>query len=59
MLGPAPAPIALVRGRYRWRFLVKAGRETNVQAFLRNWLHGVKPRGSLKIDIDVDPYSFL
>jgi len=59
LLGPAPAPIALVRGRYRWRFLIKAGRETNVQAFIREWLQGVKPRGSLKIDIDVDPYSFL
>ncbi len=59
VLGPAPAPIALVRGRYRWRFLIKAGRETNVQAFIREWLHGVKSRGSLKIDIDVDPYSFL
>jgi primosomal protein N' (replication factor Y) len=59
LLGPAPAPIALVRGRYRWRFLIKAGRETNVQAFVREWLQGVKPRGSLKIDIDVDPYSFL
>ena len=46
-------------GRYRWRFLVKAGREINVQAYLRKWLGGIKPRGSLRADIDVDPYSFL
>jgi len=38
VLGPAAAPIAMVRGRHRFRFLVKAGREVNLQAFLRLWL---------------------
>jgi len=59
VLGPAPAPIALVRGRHRWRFLVKASREVNLQAFLRLWLTGVKPKGSLALQVDVDPYNFL
>lgn len=59
VLGPAAAPLHLVRGRYRWRFLVKARRDVDVQAFLRNWLAGVKPQGSLALAIDVDPYSFL
>ena len=59
VLGPAPAPIALVRGRHRWRYLVKAGREVDLQAYLRKWLTEVKPKGSLRLDIDVDPYSFL
>ncbi len=59
VLGPAPAPIALVRGRVRWRYLVKAPREANIQAFLRQWLGGIAPRGSLALQIDVDPYSFL
>ena len=59
VLGPAPAPIAMVRGRHRWRFLVKAGREVNVQAFLRLWLKDVKPKGSLALQVDVDPYNFL
>jgi primosomal protein N' (replication factor Y) len=59
VLGPAPAPINLVRGRHRWRFLVKAGREVNIQNFLRQWLKDVKPKGSLHLAIDVDPYSFL
>ena len=55
VLGPAQAPIALVRGRHRWRFLVKATREVNVQAFLRLWLKDVKPKGSLALQVDVDP----
>ncbi|MBC8035783.1 MAG: primosomal protein N', partial [Rhizobiales bacterium] len=59
VLGPAPAPIHLVRGRHRWRFLVKAQRKVNIQSFLRQWLKDVKPRGSLDLAIDVDPYSFL
>ena len=59
VLGPAPAPIAVVRGRHRWRFLVKAAREVNLQGFLRLWLKDVKPKGSLALQVDVDPYNFL
>ncbi|MDE2445333.1 MAG: primosomal protein N' [Alphaproteobacteria bacterium] len=59
VLGPAPAPIAMVRGRTRWRLLVKAKRDVNIQSFLREWLREVKPKGSLALSIDVDPYNFL
>ena len=59
VLGPAVAPIAVVRGRHRWRLLVKAGREVDIQAFLRLWLQDVKVKGSLALQIDVDPYNFL
>ena len=59
ILGPAPAPISIVRGRYRWRYLVKAKRDVNIQNFLRLWLKDVKPKGSLSLQVDVDPYSFL
>jgi primosomal protein N' (replication factor Y) len=59
LLGPAPAPLHLVRGLYRWRYLVKARRSVNVQAFLRAWLADSKTKGSLRLAIDVDPYSFL
>jgi primosomal protein N' (replication factor Y) (superfamily II helicase) len=59
VLGPAPAPIAMVRGRTRWRMLVKAKRDLNIQGFLREWLKDVKAKGSLKLEIDVDPYNFL
>lgn len=59
VLGPAQAPIAIIRGRHRWRFLVKATREKDIQGFLRKWLGEVKPKGSLSLQIDVDPYGFL
>jgi primosomal protein N' (replication factor Y) len=59
LLGPAPAPIAVLRGRHRWRLLVRAQREVNVQAFMRNWLALARPKGSLKVEVDIDPYSFL
>ena len=59
VLGPAQAPIAMVRGRHRIRFLVKASRDVNLQAFLRSWLKDVKPKGSLALQVDVDPYNFL
>jgi primosomal protein N' (replication factor Y) (superfamily II helicase) len=59
VLGPAPAPIAMVRGRHRWRLLVKANRDVNIQAYLREWLKDTKPKGALKLNIDVDPYNFL
>jgi primosomal protein N' (replication factor Y) len=59
VLGPAPAPIAMVRGRHRFRLLVKATREVNLQAFLRLWLAEIKPKGSLGLQLDVDPYNFL
>lgn len=59
LLGPAPAPIQVLRGRHRWRFLLKAARNVDVQAYLRAWLGAVSPRGSLRVDVDVDPYSFL
>jgi primosomal protein N' (replication factor Y) (superfamily II helicase) len=59
VLGPAQAPIAVIRGRHRWRFLVKAPREKDIQGFLRTWLGQVKPKGSLALQIDIDPYGFL
>lgn len=59
VLGPAIAPIAVIRGRHRWRLLVKAARDVDIQAFLRLWLKDVKPKGSLHLQIDVDPYNFL
>lgn len=59
VLGPAQAPIHLVRGRYRWRFLVKALREIHIQGYLEAWLKDVKAKGSLNVAVDVDPYSFM
>ena len=57
--GPADAPLALVRGRRRKRLLVRADRDVDLQAFLRTWLGRVKIPASVRLAVDVDPYSFL
>lgn len=60
LLGPAEAPLALIRGRHRFRLLVKTEREVDLQAYLRGWLaRAPKPRGNVKVAVDVDPQSFL
>jgi primosomal protein N' (replication factor Y) (superfamily II helicase) len=60
VLGPAEAPLALIRGRWRFRLLVRTARETDLQGFLRAWLaRAPKARGSVRVEIDVDPQSFL
>jgi primosomal protein N' (replication factor Y) len=60
VLGPAEAPIAVVRGRHRWRLLVKAPRELDLQAYLRAWLATLpKQVADLRLTVDIDPYSFL
>jgi len=59
VLGPAPAPIALLRGRHRVRFLIKAGRDFQVQKFVRAWLNQVKLPNAVRLAVDVDPQSFL
>jgi primosomal protein N' (replication factor Y) (superfamily II helicase) len=60
VLGPAEAPLALVRGRYRFRLLLRAPRGFDLSAYLRNWLKAApKKHGSIKLDIDIDPQSFL
>jgi len=59
VLGPAPAPLALLRGRHRMRLLLKAARNIDVPRILRDWVGKVKAPGSIRVAIDVDPYSFL
>ena len=60
VLGPAEAPIAVIRGRHRWRILVKAPREVDVQAYIRLWLERLPEiKGDLRLTVDIDPYSFL
>ncbi len=60
ILGPAEAPIAIVRGRHRWRLLVKAPREIDIQSYLRAWVSALpEVKGDLRLVVDVDPYSFL
>jgi primosomal protein N' (replication factor Y) len=59
VLGPAPAPLTVLRGRHRRRLLVQAERGVNLQAVLREWLGKVRLAGSTRLQVDIDPYSFL
>lgn len=60
LLGPAEAPLALIRGRYRFRLLVHGKRNSDMQSFLRAMIsNGPKERGSIHVQTDIDPQSFL
>ena len=59
ILGPAPAPLAILRGRHRARFLVKTERQVNIQAVVAQWLGAIKLGSAVRIQVDIDPYSFL
>ena len=57
--GPADAPLSLIRGRRRKRFLVRADRTVDLQGFLAAWKARTRVPSSVRVAIDVDPYSFL
>ncbi len=59
VLGPAPAPLAILRGRHRRRLLLKTRRDVAVQPLLRGWLDQVEVGRGVRVDVDVDPVSFL
>ncbi|MDX2157844.1 MAG: primosomal protein N' [Hyphomicrobiaceae bacterium] len=60
VLGPAEAPIAVIRGRHRWRLLLKAPRDVDVQAYIRAWEARLpEVKGDVRLTVDIDPYSFL
>ncbi|MBN9514155.1 MAG: primosomal protein N' [Alphaproteobacteria bacterium] len=59
VLGPSTAPLALLRGRHRRRFLLKTSRDVAVQPILHAWLERIGLPGSVRLQVDVDPYSFL
>ena len=59
VFGPAPAPIARIRGRHRVRLLVKAAKGAPLQAALSRWLAPVRLKGDLRLSVDIDPQSFL
>jgi primosomal protein N' (replication factor Y) len=60
VLGPAEAPLALLAGRHRFRLLIHGGRDADMQGFVRAMLAaGPKPRGSVRVQVDIDPQSFL
>lgn len=59
VFGPAPAPLAMLRGRHRFRLLVHATRAFDVQDVIREWLGALKWPSKVRVSVDVDPYSFL
>jgi primosomal protein N' (replication factor Y) (superfamily II helicase) len=59
ILGPAPAPMALLRGRYRYRMLMNARRSAELQQVIRDWLGALSFPQGVRVAVDVDPYSFV
>ncbi len=59
VFGPAPAPIARIRGRHRVRLLVKSPKGVALQGALETWVSGLKLKGDLRLSIDIDPQSFF
>lgn len=58
-LGPAPAPIYMLRGKYRYRLLLKTAKNIKIQQVLREWLKKISCPSNVRIEIDIDPYSFM
>lgn len=59
VLGPAQAPIFMLRGKYRYRLLLKTTKSIRIQEVLRNWLSRVNIPNTVRVEIDIDPYSFM
>ncbi len=59
VLGPAPAPLALLRGMHRQRFLIQVPKGFKVQAYIQQWLKQIKKPSNIKCVVDIDPYTFL
>ncbi len=59
VLGPAPAPLSLLRGRYRYRLLINARRSAQVQQIIRAWLDPLSFPQGVRVGVDIDPYSFV
>ena len=57
--GPAPPPIAVVRGWRRRRFIIQAGRNVDLSAFMAAWRGAFRVPASVRVSVDIDPYSFL
>ena len=57
--GPAPAPISILRGRHRLRFLITAPRDVDLSAYMAAWIKELKLPNAARVAVDIDPYSFL
>ena len=59
VLGPTPAPLSLLRGKYRYRLLLQTGRRIKIQNVLQSWLSRLSLPSSVRVQTDIDPYSFF
>jgi primosomal protein N' (replication factor Y) (superfamily II helicase) len=60
LFGPAIAPLAMIRGRHRIRLLAQSPKDFDLSGYVRFWINGAEPpRGSVKVQIDIDPQSFF
>jgi len=60
LFGPADAPVAMIRGRHRVRLLAQSGKDFDLSGYMRFWLSNAdKPKGDLKVQVDIDPMSFM
>lgn len=57
--GPAPAPLAIVRGMHRRRFLIRSERSVDLSGFMAAWVARVKLASNVRVQVDIDPYAFL
>ncbi len=57
--GPAPAPLAMLRGRHRFRLLIHARRSLAVQDVIRAWLGALDWPAKVRVAVDVDPHNFV
>ncbi|KEP68075.1 primosome assembly protein PriA [Thioclava dalianensis] len=59
VFGPAPAPVARVRGRHRVRLLIKAEKGAPLQSAIKAWLKGIRLPRTARLAVDIDPQSFM
>lgn len=59
VLGPAPAPLALLRGKYRYRLLLQTAKHIRIQDVLKDWLSKASLPSTVRVRVDIDPYSFF
>ena len=59
VLGPVAAPIAFLRGKYRFRLLIRADKQVKLQNSIRPWLARQQIPSRVDVRLDIDPYSFF
>jgi primosomal protein N' (replication factor Y) len=57
VLGPAPAPVTRLKGRYRFHFQLSAERVEDLQNLWHSVGETLKPSGNVEFSVDVDPVN--